>query len=384
MYHYDFSSYCSMIGDEARTNAYADALRQTVTKDSVVLDLGSGTGFFSFLACKLGAKKVYSVEPNALVHLSKEFAAQNNCIDKIEFIENLSSEIELDEKADILICDLHGTLPLFEMSIVSIADARKRLLKPGGILIPRRETIFFAVSECPEVYEKSIERHLREIHEVTMASGRHLLTNRLLNASGKEMNLLSAPQTFAVLDYATIEEIDYSARLEFEITQNGTANGLRAWFECELGENIKTTNSLENLETVYGAPFFPFEEAVEVEIGDRIEADLIAKLEKGDYVWHWHTRIYSGKDGNTPKAEFRQSTLRALFIAPKSILKQSEYFVPTPNTEAKIDTFILNKLDGETMNGDIAEELQTNFPEKFKTFEEALERVSRFAQQYSE
>jgi protein arginine N-methyltransferase 1 len=384
MFHYDFAGYCSMISDEARMNAYVSALREAVTKDSVVLDLGSGTGIFSFLACKFGAKKVYSVEPNSLVHLSKELAARNDCADKIEHIEKLSSEIELDEKADILICDLHGTLPLFESSIVSIMDARKRLLKPGAILIPKRETIFFAVSECPEVYEKNIERHLREIHEVTMSSARHLLTNRLMNTSGKEMNLLTAPQIFAVLDYATIEETNYSAKLEFEVTQAGTANGLRAWFECELGENLKTTNSLENLETIYGAPFFPFDEAVAVETGDRIEVSISATLEKGEYIWHWHTKIYAGKEGNNPKAEFVQSTLRGMFIAPKTILKQSEYFVPTQSSEAKIDTFILNKIDGEMMNGDIAEELQTNFPEKFKTFEEALDRVSRVTQVYSE
>lgn len=383
MHYYDFAGYCSMINDEARMSAYAGALREAVTKDSVVLDLGSGTGIFSFLACKFGAKKVYSVEPNPLVHLSKQFAALNDCADKIEYIEKLSSEIDLEEKADVLVCDLHGTLPIFEESLVSIIDARKRLLKPGAILIPKRETIFFAVSECLEVYEKNIEASMREFHEIKMSSARHLLTNRVMNTSGKEMSLLSEPQIFAVLDYATIEEINFSATLEFEITQKGTANGLRAWFECELGEKIKTTNSMENLETVYGAPFFPFDEAVEVEIGDRIETAVSATHEKGEYVWNWHTKIYSS-DKKSLKAEFQQSTLRGMFIAPKTILKGSEYFVPTQNSEAKIDAFILNKIDGEMMNGDIAEELQTNFPEKFKTFDEALEKVSQLAQRYSE
>jgi protein arginine N-methyltransferase 1 len=370
-----------MIGDEARMNAYIAALREAVTEDSVVLDLGSGTGIFSFLASKFGARKVYSVEPNALVHLSKEFAALNNCTDKIEFIEKLSSEIELEEKADVLICDLHGTLPLFETSIGSIIDARERLLKPGAILIPRRETVFFAVSECLEFYEKNIGRHLRELHGVTMSSAKHLLTNRQINAIGKEMNLLTAPQTFAVLDYATIEEKSFSAALKFEITQKGTAHGLRGWFECELGENITTTNSLENLETVYGAPFFPFDDAVEVEIGDRIEVDLSAIFEKNDYVWNWRTKIYSGTD--ELKAEFMQSTLRGMFIVPKLLLKQSEYFAATQNADAKIDAFILNQMDGEMLNGDIADELQTNFPENFKTFEDALERVSQLVLRYS-
>jgi protein arginine N-methyltransferase 1 len=382
MPNYDFAAYCSMLTDEPRVTAYVSALREAVREDSVVLDLGSGTGFFSFLACKFGAKKVYAVETNVLIQLSREFAAANDCADKIEFIEKISTEIELEEKADILICDLHGTFPLYEASLTSIIDARKRLLKPGAILIPKRETIYFAVAEGEEFYEKNVARYLREVCEIKMDSGRRLITNRMLNAWEQELNLLSKGEVFAVLDYTTLEETDFSAELIFSINKKGTANGLRGWFECELGENLKTTNSPEKDDCVYGAPIFPFDEAVEVDVGDRVRVALSAKHEKGEYVWDWHTKIYSGDD--QLKAEFRQSTLAALFISPKDMLKQSEYFAPKQNTDAKIDSFILNKIDGETLAGDIADELLATFPEKFKTFEEALARVSRLLPYYSE
>ncbi len=72
------------------------------------------------------------------------------------------------------------------------------------------------------------------------------------------------------------------------------------------------------------------------------------------------------------------------FIAPSAMLKQSEYFVPKQNTDAEIDTFILNRMDGENMQGDIADELLEKFPAKFTDFEDALTRVSQLSQRYTD
>lgn len=382
MHFYDFPSYCSMLTDKKRMGAYISTLKSAVKKDSIVLDLGAGTGFFSMLACQMGARKVISIEPNSLIELAKQFASQNGCEGKIEFIQKLSTEIELEEKADILVCDLHGNFPFFESSIATIIDARKRLLKPGAVLIPRKETVFFAVSECAEVYENNISRYLEEFSGIKMNTAKRLLTDRLINASSKEMRLLSEPEVFATLDYAMIEDTSFSANLSFQIKNKGTAHGLRGWFECEVGEGQITTNSLANPETVYGAPFLPFHEAVEVESGDRLEVSLSTAFEKGDYTWKWETRILNEK--NETKSEFRQSTLTGLFLTSGALLKQSEYFVPRLNEDAEIDSFILKQMDGENLQGDIADELLKQFPGKFDSFENALYRVSQISQRYSQ
>lgn len=383
MYQYDIASYCTMIADEARMNAYTEALREAVTKDSIVLDLGSGTGIFSFLACKFGAKKVYSVEPNALIYLSKNLAKLNDCAEKIEFIEKLSTDIELPEKADILICDLHGTTPFFEASIASIIDARKRLLKPNAVLIPKRETVYFAIVQGEEVYQKNISRHLQDFQEIKMSLIKPYLTNRLMNIAQKEVEFLSNPQIFAELDYQTIEETSFSRSMSFVITKDGIAHGLRGWFECRVAENRITTNSQQNLDTVYGAPFFPFEEPIQLKIGDKVEILLKAVFQQGEYSWFWHSKFYSKENSETPKAEFQQSILQGLFISPKILEKRSEYFIPKRNDEAEIHYFILSKMNAESLNGDIAEELQAKFPEKFPTFEDALEKVGQITQIYS-
>jgi hypothetical protein len=48
-----------------------------------------------------------------------------------------------------------------------------------------------------------------------------------------------------------------------------------------------------------------------------------------------------------------------------------------------IDSFILNKMDGENLQGDIADELLNQFPDKFDNFENALNRVSQLSLRYS-
>ncbi|MGI9056301.1 MAG: 50S ribosomal protein L11 methyltransferase [Pyrinomonadaceae bacterium] len=382
MHYYDFAGYCSMLTDARRMKAYSETMKKVIGKDSIVLDLGAGTGYFSILASKLGAKKVYALEPNSLIHLAKEFARQNNCAENIEFIQKASTDLELEEKADVLICDLHGVLPFFDHSIATIIDARKRLIKPDAVMLPRRETVYFAIAEAGGFYDESISRYLNDFDGINIASAKHLLTNRLMNGYKKEMNLLSDPQIFAALDYRTIEETSFSRTLSFEITKKGTAHGLRGWFECEIGDDLTTTNSLDNPETVYGAPFFPFENVMEVDAGDEFEIKLDAVFEKGDYLWHWAVRIFD-KEKNL-KADFKQSTMTGNFIAPSAMLKQSEYFVPKQNTDAEIDSFILNRMDGENMQGDIADELLEKFPAKFSDFEEALNRVSQLSQRYTD
>lgn len=384
MAHYDFASYCNMLTDKHRMDAYTKTLRETVGKDSVVLDLGSGTGFFSIFASRLGAKKVYAVETNSLVHLSKQFAQTHDCAGKIEFIDKFSDEIELEEKADILICDLHGVLPFYQSSISTIIDARERLLKPNAIMIPNSEKTFFAVCEVEEFYKENISRYLVDFEEINMSSAKRLLTDRLTNLNDKKFNLLSEKDVFATVDYTTIEETDFSREMNFEISKKGFAHGLRGWFECKVGENAVTTNAPGAKQTVYGAPFFPFLEAVEVEKGDKISVLLKADFENGDYSWTWNTKIFSNGNFNEPKKHFIQSTTSGRFIAPNQMLKHSEFFTPKQNSQAKIDSFILNKMDGEMMSGDIADEIVKEFPDKFPTFEEALKKVSDISLTYSE
>lgn len=383
MRFYNFDQYCWMIADEYHSQPFVQALRKSVTDESVVLDIGCGTGIYSLLACQFGAKKVFAIEPNPLIWLAKSFAAQYGFQDKIEFIQNISTNVELEQKADVLICDLHVDTPFNELSVFSIIDARKRLLKPNAVLIPQKDSMFFALVECEEFFEKNIARYLRNYYGIDMSSAKYLLTNRILAPNKDDVTLISESKIFSMLNYNTLEEFDFSAKLNWEIKKKGIVHGLLGWFDCELIADIKITNAIDNLQTIYGVPFFPFEQAVSTEIGDVIESEISVKLENGSYVWNWNTKIFSTQDLSVPKVKFIQSTAAGVFVQPNILPNHSEFFLPIPNEKVKIDSLFLSLINGEMFLGDIADVLVEKFPDQFKTFAEAFDYASLLSLQYS-
>src|SRR5947207_11156361 len=109
---YSLAGYCSMIAERVRTDAYTRALRQVLRPGSICLDLGTGSGFFAVLACRLGARKVIAVEPDDAIHVARAVAAANGCAERITFLQNLSTRVNLEEQADVIVSDLRGVLPL--------------------------------------------------------------------------------------------------------------------------------------------------------------------------------------------------------------------------------------------------------------------------------
>ena len=148
---YDIRAYGSMLADDVRVRAYTESLRNSVRRDSVVLELGCGTGFFSLLACRFGARKVYAIEPNSAIEIARETAQRNGLGSRIEFIKDLSLNVELPEKVDVLVSDLRGVVPHYHKHIVSIIDARRRMLSPSGIQIPSRDVLQVSAVEKPEL-----------------------------------------------------------------------------------------------------------------------------------------------------------------------------------------------------------------------------------------
>ena len=363
-----------MTHDKKRMKAFTEALKTFITPETIVLEIGAGTGVFTYLACKFGAKKVIAIEPNPIIQVAKEAIIASGFGNKVEFIEKVSTDIELAEKADLLLCDLHGNLPFFEKGISTIIDARKRLLKDDAVYMPRCETVYLAVVECAGGYKSLVTNNVQTVDGYTIPAAKRLLTSQTLNIFENKQKLVSNTRIFAELDYKTIESPNAHNKVRLDITRKSTVHGIRAWFVAEHGKDFFTDNSIETPEATYGQPMFPFPEPVKVNINDFIEFELNATLESENYVFSWNTKIF--KENGTLKNHFLQTTLANRLKSSKSIEKQSEYFVPNLSLEAIINKFILESCDGNRMNGDIADLVLEKFPQKFPNFDEALARVT--------
>lgn len=80
-----------MLKDSVRTKAYKNAImhNESLFKDKIVLDVGSGTGILSIFAAQAGAKHVYGIEKaNIYIH-SRNIIKENKLEDKITIINGL-------------------------------------------------------------------------------------------------------------------------------------------------------------------------------------------------------------------------------------------------------------------------------------------------------
>ncbi|MEN3330140.1 MAG: type protein arginine methyltransferase [Acidobacteriota bacterium] len=298
---YSLHFYGQMLADAPRMEAYAAALRETVNRDSVVMDLGCGPGVFALLAYKLGARRVYAVEPGNVIGLAREAAVANGFVDRIEFFEKLSTEITLPEPATIIVFDLRGVLPWFEQNISSIIDARERLLAPRGVLIPGRDILWATVIEAPEQYAELVGPW-RNQFELDLSAGTRFITNNWRKTQIKPEHFLTEPVCWNTIDYHEIESRDVRAEISWRAARNGTAHGFAVWFDSELVDDIGFSNHPAAPRMIYGQGFFPFSQPVEVSETDRIELRLAANFVQDNYVWRWDT------DFIDQDVSFKQST----------------------------------------------------------------------------
>lgn len=370
-----------MIADKGRMDAYVKALRQSVKPDSTVLDIGTGTGIFALLACQFGAKKVYAIEPSDAIQVAREIAAANGYADRIEFIQKLSTEVHLPQLADVIISDIRGILPLFQQHIPAIVDARKRLLSPDGILIPQCDILWAAVVEAPHLYSRITSVWDDNAYGLDMKAARQIVTNIWSKGWVAPAQLLTTPQSWATLDYSTIESPDVSAQINWDVARSGTAHGLSVWFDATLAEGIGFSNAPGMPELIYSIAFFPWTKPVFLEIGERVSVSLQANLIGDNYIWRWHTFVLDNS-GNF-KAKFQQSTFFAMPLSPAELRQTSANYVGTLNEEGEIDRLILELMSSGKELGDIAVQVQAQFPDYFANWQSALTRVGNLSKKYS-
>jgi len=377
---YGIQNFGEMLTDSTRMDAYERALRGAVRPGSVVLDIGTGTGIFALIAARLGARRVFAIEPSDAIFTAREIASANGLSDRVEFIQDLSSRASLPERADVIVSDLHGVLPHFGRHIESIADARRRHLAPGGVMIPRRDVVRATVVHAPEPFLKVTAPWSGNELGFDMSAARRLAANTGTRVRLDADRMLSAAQEFTTLDYATIETGDFRTERTFVVDRDATAHGVCVWFDAELFEGVALSNAPSNA-LVYGSLFLPWPEAVVVSRGDRIDVTLRADFISDDFVWSWTTAIAPamGSRGRS----FEQSELLGEMMSPQSLRRQAASYVPDVGEDGSIDAFALHLMVESHSLGDIAKRLAERFPQRFGDASAALTRVGERSRRYS-
>ena len=151
----------SMVLDTIRTQMFLRAILSTVKMGDVVLDLGCGTGIMSYFACIAGAKRVYAVEQGSVIELAEHICQKNGFQERITFIHDWSTNIDLPQKVDVIISETIGNLGFEEGILGWVMDARERLLSERGSIIPGRIEMIIVPIESLDDYCRQAEAPLR-------------------------------------------------------------------------------------------------------------------------------------------------------------------------------------------------------------------------------
>jgi protein arginine N-methyltransferase 1 len=378
---YSLRSFGCMISDSARFDAYAKAISRCVRPGDVVAEIGCGLAVFALLACRAGAKRVYAIETEDSIEVARQIAVANGFADRIQFFQSDSRKTELPERVDVIVSDIRGVLPLFNGALASLQDAKKRFLTSEGVMIPRRDVVKAAITECEEIYSGLVAPWSSCVAGTELSIPRRLELNTVHGVRIKSEQLMGDPQELCTLDYMGNPETNVSAKLAFRANRNGTAHGICVWFETELYEDIGFSSGPESPVTIYGQLFLPWLEPVRIQEGQEILVALHANLVGKDYIWRWETEIPVTHGGE--KVHFRQSTFEGANVSSRTLRRHAVDHVPTLTAEGEAERFLLGAMDGRTALEEIAKRAAERFPEVYSSHEEAFERVSDLARKFS-
>ena len=369
-----------MFADRVRMGAYITAIAKYVRPGDVVIDLGCGPGIFALLACKAGARRVYAIDINSVVDFGRHLAAVNGFADRIQFLCGDSRQVHLPERANVIISDVRGALPLYSHAISTLEDARTRLLTEGGQLLPTHDTLVCAVVEIPEQY-RQIADAWKSIPQLDLSSGLPLALNGIYRQRIGPAQVISDARPWLTLDYTTGARIPVSASLQFSVSRDGVGHGLGLWFETQLGDGIGYSTEPNSGDTIYGHTFLPWLEPVSLREGDVCTVELRAHLIGNDYVWQWETGIPAA-DGRAA-IHFRQSNFYGSVFSPSFLKKHSSDFVPVLSETGLAERCLLQFMDGQRTLEEIAGEAVRMFPHVFRRVEDAYNRAADLAEKFA-
>jgi hypothetical protein len=277
----------TLLQDETRMNALREAISRVVRQGDVVADLGSGTGVLSFFACEAGARRVFAIEREHLADIASFLTRHLRFADRITVLHDVSTNVTLPERADVLITETIGAAGLDENIIGYVIDAKKRLLREGAAILPSSITLIAAPVDLREPYDRHVAFWSSSQGGLDFSPLRVFASNSMYLLHIAEEAYLAEPAEFVDVDLATVESTLVNGKTTYITTRDGNVHGFALWFRATLVDSIVLTNRVAKA-TSWAQAFFPLEEPVPVTRGTTIALDLQTDDGKS---WRWRGSI---------------------------------------------------------------------------------------------
>jgi precorrin-6B methylase 2 len=267
-----------MLADEARNEAYRQAIRKVISGGEVVADVGAGTGMWGRYAIKCGAKRVYMVErEERLIPMIRVLNRQFPPGADIVVLHGDASAVELPEKVDVVISELMGGL-VFDEDIVEVLSPFKRT--------NAKERCVFIPSSLDVWAQPILVSELNGSEEISsiLASD--------FEAFG--VTIPDQPKYWAILDPHVVTLLEQPKRVFFGSPQDlkeppmlsatwnfaaAMANprkrlGVAVWFDAEMSDGVRFGNGPSTLPTSWGVTVVPVDDTELVTPSSKVRINL--------------------------------------------------------------------------------------------------------------
>jgi len=272
-----------MLNDKIRMIAYESAIKLAVKPGDVVVDIGTGTGILSLWALQAGASRVYGIDmdKDILIHAQRRMGSAGYH-DKFIAVNNISYDVHISEKADLVISEIIGNLADNEDFQPIIKDAVERFLKPGGCLIPLSVTSYIVPVTSENSHKLVKNEDIKSLNS-SKYSLRSLMSDKNITSPFNiyydtvipVKSHLSTPKLLRCYDHKWEQTSIYELEIDFVINHSGEFTGFKGYFMALLYDNIILDISADGLgfglsSDSWKHAYLPVERPVSVKKDDRL------------------------------------------------------------------------------------------------------------------
>ncbi|GGK43377.1 hypothetical protein GCM10010124_40180 [Pilimelia terevasa] len=272
---YDATLYDPMTTDTERTWRFREALER-YAPDRVVLDIGTGSYlFWARESLRAGAGRVIAMET-----MQGSYDAASRALeslddgDRVTLLHGESTTLVIEQKAELCVAEIIGSLASAEGAAAVLADAKRRHLTPDAAIIPdvcstRAAAVSFAGLFAGRVPAFSPDA-LPQLQRIFDWNGGPFDV-RLRIADPAPDGIMS--------DHAAVERLEFNGNLRAEqasqvrltIDRPGVADGILTWLVIQCLPDQKPLDALRD-QTNWASIYLPlFDTGVPVTAGDTVD-----------------------------------------------------------------------------------------------------------------
>ncbi|HZA02523.1 MAG TPA: 50S ribosomal protein L11 methyltransferase [Hyphomicrobiaceae bacterium] len=266
----------TLIADGVRHAAFEAALRQVVKKgESVVADLGAGTGLLGLIAARLGAREVHLYEVGAVAGVALEILKCNgarNC----HLMPCHSTEMQDPPRVDVVVSETLGNYPFEENIIDTLNDALKRHLKPGGVVIPAR-LVQFVAPVITDRFHVELTVWDRTGLGFDFSPARTMSLNNIYVRQVHVSDLLDegrAANSWDEIDFSVQNRSSRKGQARWRLEQPVTVYGFATWWMAGLAPGVSVSTAPDAPRTHWEQLYFPLLRPIAGRTGEAIVVSL--------------------------------------------------------------------------------------------------------------